>query len=125
MRQMQVSEATDTIEFMTQSKSLCRRNPVHPGRFVRTVIIDPLGLTVTDAARVLGITRVALSRCLDEQAALSPEMAIRVHKAFGADMETLMRMQGSYDIAQARHRQGEIMVERYEGGEHEPQYGVR
>lgn len=110
---------------MTETRSLRPKNPVHPGRFVRTVIIDPLGLTVTDAARVLGITRVALSRFLNEQAALSPEMAIRLDKAFGADMETLMRMQGSYDIAQARQRQGEIMVERYEGAEHDSQTGLQ
>ena len=110
---------------MTETKSLCPRHPVHPGRFVRSVIIDPLGLTDTEAARVLGITRVALRHFLNEQAALSPEMAIRLDKAFGADMETLMRMQGSYDIAQARQRQGEIMVERYEGAEAEPQAGLK
>jgi addiction module HigA family antidote len=77
------------------------KHPPHPGRFVRTVIIEPLGPSVTAAARALGVTRVALSRLLNEQAALSPEMAIRLDQAFGADMETLMRMQNSYDIAQA------------------------
>lgn len=106
---------------MTETRSLRPRNPVHPGRFVRNVILDPLGLTVTDAARALGITRAALSRFLNEQAALSPEMAIRLDKAFGADLETLIRIQGSYDIAQARQRKGEIMVERYEGAEHHSQ----
>ncbi len=106
---------------MTETRSLRLKRPAHPGRFVRTVIIEPLGLTVTEAARVLGITRVALSRFLNEQAALSPEMAIRLDKAFGADMETLMRMQGSYDIAQARQRQGEISVARYEAAGHDPQ----
>ena len=109
---------------MTESKSLCPKNPVQPGRFVRTVIIDTLGLTVTEAARVIGITQVALSRFLTAQAALSPEMAIRLDKAFGADIETLMRMQGSYDIAQARQRQDEIVVERYEGAEAEAQTGL-
>ena len=110
---------------MTTTSSFRPQNPVHPGRLVRTVIIDPVGLTVTEAARVLGITRVALSRFLNEQAALSPEMAIRLDKAFGADMEPLMRMQGSYDIAQARQRHGEIMVERYEGAEDEARTGVQ
>ncbi|MFZ1428281.1 MAG: HigA family addiction module antitoxin [Geminicoccaceae bacterium] len=110
---------------MTETRSLRPRSPVHPGHFVRTVIVDPLGPTVTDAARALGITRVALSRFLNEQAALSPEMAIRLNKAFGADMGTLMRMQGSYDIAQARQRQGEIMVERYVGAERDTQTGVQ
>ncbi len=110
---------------MTEIRSLRPRSPVHPGRFVRTVILDPLGLTVTEAAWALGITRVALSRFLNEQAALSPEMAIRLDKAFGADVDTLIRMQGSYDIAQARRRQGEIMVERYEGPEHDLQTGLQ
>jgi addiction module HigA family antidote len=90
------------------------RNPVHPGQFVRSIVIEPLGLSVTGAAKVLGITRVALSRFLNEQASLSAEMAIRLDKAFGADMETLMRMQTSYDIAQARKREGEIRVARFQ-----------
>jgi antitoxin HigA-1 len=84
---------------MTKTKRLCPKWHAHPGRFMRTVIVEPLGLTVTAAARALGITRVARSRFLNEQAALSPEMAIRLDKAFGADMETLMRMQGSFDLA--------------------------
>jgi addiction module HigA family antidote len=89
-------------------------SPAHPGRFVRTVIIEPLGLSITEAARALGVTRVALSRLVNEKSALSPEMAIRLDKAFGADMETLMRMQASHDIARARQREGEIQVTRYE-----------
>ena len=68
---------------------------------------------------------MALSRFLNEQAALSPEMAIRLDNAVGADMETLMRMQGSYDIAQARQWQDEIVVERYEGAEAESQTGLQ
>ena len=101
---------------MSETKGLRMKSPTHPGRFVRTVILEPLGLSVTGAARALGITRVALSRFLNEQAALSPEMAIRLDKAFGADLETLMRMQTSYDIAKARQRQGEIDVSAYQQG---------
>lgn len=109
---------------MTEAKGLRMKNPAHPGRFIRTVVIEPLGLTVTEAAKALGITRVALSRFLNEQAALSPEMAIRLDKAFGADMETLMRMQGSYDIARAKERQGEISVTRFHKvGARDPQAG--
>ena len=109
---------------MTESKGLRMKNPAHPGRFVRTVIIEPLGLSVAAAAEALGITRVALSRFLNERAALSPDMAIRLDKAFGADMETLMRMQSSYDIAQARQRQGEISVARFQKPSgHDPQPG--
>ncbi len=99
---------------MTVAKGLRMKSPTHPGRFVRDIVIEPLGLSVTEAAKALGITRVALSRFLNAQTSLSPEMAIRLDKAFGADMETLMRMQSSYDIAQARRREGEIHVTRFE-----------
>ena len=80
------------------------KNPVHPGVFVRECVIAPLALTVTDAAAKLGVTRAALSNFLNENTSLSSEMAIRLDKAFGADMATLMRMQNSYDIAQAKKR---------------------
>ena len=73
-------------------------------------IIDPLGLSVTRAAEVLGVTRATLSTLLNERAHLSPEMAVRIEKAFGVSMDTLMRMQNSYDIAQARERAGQINV---------------
>ena len=89
------------------------KNPPHPGSFVRTEIIEPAGLTVTATADVLGITRAALSAFLNERSSLSPEMALRMEKAFGVKMDTLMRMQSSYDIAQARKREGEIKVAPY------------
>lgn len=89
--------------------------PAHPGGFVKTEVIEPLGLSVTAAADVLGVTRAALSALLNERADLSPEMAIRIEKAFGVSMETLMRMQNSFDIAEARKRVGEIDVAPYEG----------
>jgi addiction module HigA family antidote len=89
------------------------KNPAHPGGFVKAEILEPLGLSVTDAAQALGITRAALSAFLNERADLSPEMAIRIEKAFGVSMETLMRMQNSFDIAQAHKREGEIAVARY------------
>jgi len=89
--------------------------PPHPGGFVHTEIIAPLALSVTEAAGVLGITRAALSAFLNERSSLSPEMALRLEKAFGVSMETLMRMQTSYDIARARQREGEIAVARYAG----------
>jgi len=89
------------------------KNPAHPGGFVKTEIIEPLGLSVTDAAQVLGITRAALSAFLNERTSLSPDMAIRIQKAFSVSMETLMRMQNSFDIAQAHRREGEIQVQPY------------
>jgi addiction module HigA family antidote len=82
------------------------KNPAHPGGFVETEIIEPLGLSVTDAAQALGATRLALSALVNERASRSPEMALRVEKAFGVSMDTLMRMQNSYDIARTRKRAG-------------------
>jgi addiction module HigA family antidote len=87
--------------------------PVHPGQFIRMEVIDPQGLSVTAAAKVLGVTRPALSALLNGRAALSPEMALRIEKAFGPKMDTLLRMQTSFEIAEARKREGEIKVERY------------
>lgn len=89
------------------------KNPSHPGAFAREMVLEPLGLNVSAAAKVLGITRPTLSNFLNEKASLSPDMAIRLDKAFGVDMETLMRMQVSYDIAQAKKREGEINVAPY------------
>lgn len=91
------------------------QNPAHPGGFIKHEIIAPLELTVTAAAQALGVTRAALSNLPNERASLSPEMALRVEKAFGVSMDTLMRMQNSYDIAQMRKREGEIRVARYDG----------
>ena len=91
------------------------KKPPHPGGFIKTEIIEPLGLTVTAAAAALGITRTALSTFLNGRSALSPEMALRIEKAFGVSMETLMRMQNSYDISQARLRESDIHVERVAG----------
>lgn len=97
------------------------KNPAHPGGFVKSEIIEALGLSVTSAAQVLGVTRAALSAVLNERAHLSPEMALRIEKAFGVSMDTLMRMQNSYDIAQARKREGEIMVAPFKGTPLDPQ----
>ncbi len=92
---------------MTETSHFRLKNPPHPGGFVRTEIIDPLSLSVTGAAEALGVTRPALSAFLNERSSLSPEMAIRIEKAFGVSMDTLMRMQNSYDISQARKREGD------------------
>lgn len=88
--------------------------PVHPDHFLRTEIIEAHNLTVTEAAKVLKVPRPTLSSLLNAKAALSGEMALRFEKAFGVDMDTLMRMQNSYDIAQTRSRAKTIRVERFE-----------
>lgn len=100
---------------MSVSTGIRLKAPAHPGSFIRHEIIEPLGLSVTDAAGVLGVTRATLSTLLNERAHLSPEMALRVEKAFGVSMDTLMRMQNTYDIAQTRKRAEEIKVAPYRG----------
>ena len=89
--------------------------PAHPGQFIRMEVIEPLGLSVTEAAKVLGVSRPALSALLNARAALSPDMALRIEKAFGPKMDTLLRMQTAYEIAEARDREAEIKVKRYTG----------
>ena len=88
-------------------------NPPHPGVFLKEEVIEPLKLTITTASRILGVTRPALYKLLNGRASLSPEMALRFEKAFGLKMDTLLRMQTSYDIAQARKAANKIKVERY------------
>ena len=86
------------------------KNPPHPGDFIRTEIVEPAGLSVTGAAKVLRVSRPALSSLLNGKADLSGVMALRIEKAFGVKMDTLMRMQASYDIAQTRKREKQIHV---------------
>ena len=88
--------------------------PAHPGQFIRMEVIEPLGLSVTQAAKVLGVTRPALSALLNGRASLSPDMALRIEKAFGPKMDTLLRMQTACEIAEAREREADIKVKRYE-----------
>ena len=88
------------------------RNPPHPGDFIRTEIIDPTGLSVTAAAEALQVSRPALSSLLNGKANLSGDMALRIEKAFGVKMDTLMRMQSAYDIVQTRKREKQIRVRR-------------
>lgn len=102
---------------MASTTGIRLKNPAHPGGFIKHEIIEPLGLSVTAAAGVLGVTRATLSTLLNERAHLSPEMALRVEKAFGVSMDTLMRMQNSYDIAQTRKREDEIKVTPFKGGQ--------
>jgi addiction module HigA family antidote len=89
-------------------------NPPHPGEVIRAEIIEAHNLTVTGAAKVLGVSRQALSSLLNGQADLSGDMALRIEKAFGPKMETLMGMQSAYDIFKTRKRQAKIKVRRYE-----------
>ena len=100
---------------MSTTQGMRMKNPAHPGGFVKSEIIEAMGLSVTGAAGALGVTRPALSALLNERANLSPEMALRIEKVFGVSMDTLMRMQTSYDIAQARKREDDIELVPFQG----------
>ena len=89
-------------------------DPPHPGRGIRENCLVPLGLTVTEAAKVLGVARHTLSRVLNGHAAISPEMAIRLEKAGWSNAEFWLRRQTTYDLAQARKEEDRIAVERHE-----------
>jgi len=89
------------------------KNPPHPGDLIRTEIIEPLGLNVSKAAAILKVRRATLSDLLAGKAALSPEMALRIEKAFGPAMDHLLRMQLAYDVAQTRQHARPLGVKRY------------
>jgi addiction module HigA family antidote len=88
--------------------------PPHPGSFIREEILHELGLSVAKAAEILGERRATLSDLVNGHATLSPEMALRIEKAFGVSMDTLLRMQAWHDSCAMRERAGEIEVKRYE-----------
>jgi len=91
---------------------MSKRNPPHPGLSLRYDCLEPLGLTVTEAAAALGVTRQALNNLVNGKSGISPEMAIRLAKAFGSTAEAWLRMQMAYDLAAARRHEGEIAVKR-------------
>jgi addiction module HigA family antidote len=88
-------------------------NPPHPGEIIRGQCLEPLGLSVTEAAKGLGVTRKALSELLNGHAGISPEMAIRLEKAFGSTAATWRRMQLEYDLWLAEQRAGDLKVTRF------------
>jgi antitoxin HigA-1 len=87
--------------------------PPHPGAFIREEILNPLCLSVSEAARVLDVRRATLSDLINGNASLSAEMALRIEKAFGSKMETLLNMQAWHDAHAMRQREGEIAVKPY------------
>ena len=88
------------------------KNPAHPGRIVKSACLEPLGLSVTAGAKVLGVTRQTLTKVINGRSGISPEMAIRLSKAFGSTPETWLRMQVAYDLAAAWKDEGKIKVRR-------------
>ena len=90
------------------------KSPLHPGCSIKENCLHPLGLNVTEAAKVLGVSRHTLSRVLNGHAGISPEMAIRLEKVGWSNAEFWLRRQTSYDLAQARRGEDQIKVERYQ-----------
>jgi addiction module HigA family antidote len=95
-------QARRTWSTMNERKGMPIKTPPHPGDLIRTEIIEALGLSVTQAADMLGVRQAALSDLLNEQAGLSPELALRIEKTFGPKLEHLLYIQLAYDIAQVR-----------------------
>ena len=93
---------------------MAMKNPPHPGRSIKENCLEPLGLNVTEAAKVLGVARHTLSRVLNGRAAISPEMAIRLEKAGWSNADFWLRRQTTYNLVQARKGEGQIKVERYQ-----------
>jgi addiction module HigA family antidote len=90
------------------------KNPPHPGHSIKDACLGPLGLSVTEGAKVLGVARHTLSRVINGQAGISPEMAIRLEKAGWSNADHWLRVQAAYDLAQARRHEDVIKVTRYE-----------
>jgi addiction module HigA family antidote len=99
---------------MTEAIAKVGMRPSHPGEFIREEILTELNLSVARAAEILRVRRATLSDLVNGKAALSPEMALRIEKAFGVSMDTLLRMQAWHDTHAMRQRADEIDVERYE-----------
>ncbi len=93
---------------------MAMKNPPHPGEVIRELCIDPLGLSVTDAAKGLGVSRKALSELLNGHSGISAEMAIRLSKAFGGSAESWLTQQMQYDLARTERKAKSIKVERFE-----------
>ena len=92
------------------------KNPAHPGRVLRNACLVPLGLSVIEGAKVLGVSRQALNNVVNGKAGISPEMAVRLSKAFGSTPETWMQMQVAYDLAKVRRTLSKIKVRPYDAG---------
>ena len=89
-------------------------DPPHPGEVIRELCLEPLALTVTDAAKGLGVSRKALSELLNGHSGISPEMAIRLSKGFGGSPGSWLRQQMQYDLSQALEKASQINVRRFE-----------
>jgi addiction module HigA family antidote len=89
------------------------KSPSHPGEVFYWGVLEPMGMSVAEAARVLGVRRATLSAVVNARAALSPDLALRIEKAFGPRVDLMLRIQAAYDAAQVRKRAKDIKVKRY------------
>ena len=89
------------------------KKPPHPGRSIKDACLEPLALSITEGASILDVARHTLSRVINGQAGISPDMALRLEKAFGGSADSWLRMQAAYDLAQARQHENQIDVQRY------------
>jgi antitoxin HigA-1 len=101
-----------TVRTITEVTQMRMHNPPHPGEIIRQLCLEPLGLTVTDAASALGVSRKTLSALLNGRAGISPEMAVRLSIAFGTSSESWMNQQTQYDLWHAEKRRKELRVSR-------------
>lgn len=108
MRSMSITWIT-----INSAEIMLMKNPPHPGEHVRYDCLEPLGLSITEAARILDVSRQALNNLVNGHAGVSPDMAIRLSKAFGGSPEVWLGMQMEYDLAKALEHADEIQVERY------------
>jgi len=90
------------------------KRPPHPGRSIKDACLDPLDLSVTEGAKILGVTRHTLSRVINGRSGISPDMAIRLEKAGWSNADHWLRLQTAFELAEARARADEIHVEPYE-----------
>jgi addiction module HigA family antidote len=109
---MVMSQTSITSTIIDGAWIMIIKNPPHPGLTVRHECLEPLGLSVTEAAKILGVTRQALNNLVNCKAGISPEMAIRLAKAFGSSPQTWLGMQADYDLAKALKHEKEIRVRR-------------
>jgi addiction module HigA family antidote len=98
---------------MTDAPATIGMRPPHPGAFIREEVLEPLNLSLAQAADVLGVRRATLSDLVNGKSALSPEMALRIEKAFGVSLDTLLRMQAWFDACAIRDRSDQIVVKRF------------
>src|SRR5208337_4014523 len=97
----------------TEEAEMPMKNPPHPGSLIKTEVIEALGLSVSKAAEILQVRRATLSDLLRGKSSLTPDMALRIEKAFGPEMDHLLRMQLAYDVSRTREHAKNISIERY------------